>query len=176
VSAEVLSSDEHLVGINVYVEHFAAAGRHSVRDPRAPGASGGVDGVEQHPGRRRRAHLGTAADARTLVTCGVKHTTSASRAAAMRSVYVHPQIPSPWPEPTVVAVIRELLGLLSDVELVGPTRERAESLLLDLLRPVSVHAISLPMPVDPRALEVARHPDQTQRADAACQERSQRRP
>ena len=46
------------------------------------------------------------------------------------------------------------------MELVGPTRERAEFLLLDLMRPVSVAPISLPMPVDPRALEVARHLEQ----------------
>ncbi|MGH3567952.1 MAG: AraC family ligand binding domain-containing protein [Pseudonocardia sp.] len=91
------------------------------------------------------------------VPAGVVHTTSARRATAMCGVFVHPQIPSPWPEPTVLAVtavVRELFDLLSDVELLGPTRERAESLLLDLLRPVSVHAISLPMPIGARALEV----------------------
>ncbi len=94
------------------------------------------------------------------VPAGVEHTTSAPRAVAMRGVFVHPRIPPPWPAPTVVAVtavVRELIDLLSDVELLGPTRERAESLLLDLLRPVYVHTITLPMPVDPRALAVARH-------------------
>lgn len=93
------------------------------------------------------------------VPAGVKHTTSAPRAAAMRGVFVHPRISSPWAVPTVIAVtavVRELIDLLADLELLGPTRERAESLLLDLLRPVYVHTITLPMPVDPRALEVAR--------------------
>lgn len=92
------------------------------------------------------------------IPAGIEHTTWAPRAAAMEGVYIHPAIPSRWAEPTVVGVtglVRELLDLLRDVELVGPVRERAEGLLLDLLRPVSTDGITLPMPGDPRALEVA---------------------
>ncbi len=154
MSGEVLSPDEYLPGINVYVEHLPLAGgfrfeTHVHREHQVVWAASSsiLVAVGEHP-------WVLPSTLALWVPAGVEHTTSASRAAAMRGVYVHPQIPSPWREPTVVAVtavVRELIDLLSDVELLGPTRERAESLLLDLLRPVYPHAITLPMPVPARA-------------------------
>jgi AraC-like DNA-binding protein/quercetin dioxygenase-like cupin family protein len=160
VSAEVLPPDENVPGINVYVEHMPLPGgarfeTHAHWEHQVVWTASGS--ILVAVGERTWALPPTLA---LWVPAGVEHTTWAPRATAMRGVFVHPQIPSPWPEPTIVAVTalaRELLELLSDVELLGPTRERAESLLLDLLRPVSVRAISLPMPADRRALEVARY-------------------
>lgn len=160
MSGEVLSSDGYLPGINVYVECLPLPGgfgfeTHVHREHQVVWTASGS--ILVAVGERTWVLPPTLA---LWVPAGLQHTTSAPRAAAMRGVYVHPQIPSPWPEPTVLAVtavVRELIDLLSDVELLGPTRERAESLLIDLLRPVYVHSVTLPMPVDPRALEVARH-------------------
>ncbi len=160
MSSDVLSPDGYLPGSNVYVERLPLPGgfrfeTHVHREHQVLWTASSC--ILVAVGERTWVLPPTLA---LWVPAGVAHTTSAPRAAAMRSVYVQPQIPSPWPEPTVLAVtavVRELIDLLCDVELLGPTRERAESLLLDLLRPVSVHAISLPLPVDPRALEVARH-------------------
>jgi AraC-like DNA-binding protein/quercetin dioxygenase-like cupin family protein len=159
MSAVVVSHDKFVPGITVYVERMPLAGGarfepHFHREHQVVWASSGS--IQVAVGERNWVLPPTLA---LWVPAGVEHTTWASRATAMRGVYVHPEIPSPWAEPTVVAVtavVRELLDLLSDVELLGQTRDRAELLLLDLVRPVSVHAISLPMPADPRALEVAR--------------------
>ncbi len=168
MSAELLAPHDFVPGINVYVERMPLPGgarfeTHAHLQHQVVWTASGS--ILVAVGDRSWVLPPTLA---LWVPAGVEHTTWAPRATAMVGVYVHPQIPSPWPEPVVVgvsAVVRELLDLLSDVELVGPTRERAESLLLDLVRPVSVHAISLPMPVDPRALEVARrleeHPSES---------------
>ncbi|MGH3926003.1 MAG: AraC family ligand binding domain-containing protein, partial [Pseudonocardiaceae bacterium] len=160
MSGEVPSPDGYVPGINVYVERLPLPGgsrfeTHAHREHQVVWTTS--SSILVAVGERTWVLPPTLA---LWVPAGVEHTTSAPRAAAMRGVYVHPQIPARWSEPTVVAmtaVVRELIDLLSDVELLGPTRERAESLLLDLLRPVYVQAITLPMPVDPRALEVARH-------------------
>ncbi|MGQ0678346.1 MAG: helix-turn-helix domain-containing protein [Actinomycetota bacterium] len=160
MSAGTLALDDHRPGINVYVERYPLPGgfqfeSHAHREHQVVWTASGSIGVAI--GERTWVLPPTFA---LWIPAGVEHTTSVPRGAAMRGVYVHSQIPSPWPEPTVVAVTtlaRELLELLSDSELVGPIRERAESLLLDLMRPVSIASISLPMPVDPRALRVARH-------------------
>lgn len=160
MSAEVLAPDGYMPGINVYVERLPLPGgfryeTHVHREHQVVWTAS--SSILVAVGEQTWVLPPTLA---LWVPVGVEHTTSAPRAAAMRGVFVHPQIPSPWSKPTVVAVtavVRELIDLLSDVELLGPTRERAESLLLDLLRPVYVHPITLPMPVDPRALEVARH-------------------
>lgn len=163
MSGEVLSPDGYLPGINVYVEHLPLPGgfrfeTHVHREHQMVWTAS--SSILVAVGEQTWVLPPTLA---LWVPAGLEHTTSAPRATAMRGVFVHPQIPSPWPVPTVVAVtavVRELIELLSDVELLGPTRKRAESLLLDLLRPVYVHTITLPMPVDPRALEVARHLEQ----------------
>jgi AraC-like DNA-binding protein len=93
------------------------------------------------------------------VPAGIEHTTIVTRAGAMRGVYVlTASFPSVWSRPTVVAastLVRELLDALGNPSLAGPTRAHAEALLIDLLQPVTEVAISLPMPIDDRALEVA---------------------
>jgi AraC-like DNA-binding protein len=78
----------------------------------------------------------------------------------MRSVYVAPdRCPVRWAQPTVVAVgplLRELVIHLADPDLAPDPKSRAEAVLFDLLRPVGVMTIELPMPADVRALRVAR--------------------
>lgn len=153
------SNPEYVPGIGVYVERLPLAGgdrfeTHTHREHQVAWTAS--SSIVVAVGERTWVLPPTVA---LWIPAGVEHTTWAPRSAAMRGVFVHPQVRSPWPAPTVVtvsAVARELIDLLSDLSLLGPTRERAESLLLDLLRPVHVHAITLPMPVDPRALEVAR--------------------
>ncbi|MCA1218966.1 AraC family transcriptional regulator [Streptomyces sp. 8L] len=96
------------------------------------------------------------------IPAGVPHATTATRPALMRSVYLLPgRCPVRWTQPTVVAVgplLRELIAHLADP---GPglgrePRRRAEAVLFDLLRPVGVTTIEVPMPADERARRVAR--------------------
>ncbi len=61
--------------------------------------------------------------------------------------------------PTVVAISalsRELLLHLAGAEIAVPARRRVETVLLDQLAPVPVTTVGVPMPKDPRALDVAR--------------------
>ncbi|MEV7084780.1 helix-turn-helix transcriptional regulator [Streptomyces sp. NPDC093085] len=93
----------------------------------------------------------------------VPHTILATRPALMRSVYLPPEgCPVRWAEPTVVAVgplLRELVTHLAAPDpALAPdpaARARAEAVLFDLLRPVTVTTVELPMPADPRARRVA---------------------
>lgn len=93
------------------------------------------------------------------IPTGVPHTTSTTRPSLMRSVYLPPEhCPVRWTEPTVVAVgplLRELVTHLGTPELEPAARGRAEAVLFDLLRPVGVTTIEVPMPTDPRARRVA---------------------
>ncbi|EFL03850.1 transcriptional regulator [Streptomyces sp. SPB78] len=93
------------------------------------------------------------------IPAGTPHTTSATRPALMRSVYLLPRhSPVRRPGPTVVTVgplLRELITHLADTPLEPGPRARAEALLPDLLRPVEVTTIEVPMPRDERALRVA---------------------
>ncbi|WP_233571826.1 helix-turn-helix domain-containing protein [Cellulomonas triticagri] len=57
---------------------------------------------------------------------------------------------------TVPPVVAELFRTLSTEELPDPVRARCEQVVLDLLRPVEVAPMVLPMPTDPRLLAVAR--------------------
>ncbi|WP_020670727.1 AraC family transcriptional regulator [Amycolatopsis nigrescens] len=90
---------------------------------------------------------------------GVEHRTGATSRALLRGVYADPgRCPVDWPEPRLVRVtslLRELLEHLARADLADPPRLRAESVVFDLLEPVEVMPISLPMPVDPRARFVA---------------------
>ncbi|MBB5939177.1 AraC family transcriptional regulator [Streptomyces zagrosensis] len=88
------------------------------------------------------------------------HATGAtSSAALLRSLYFNPaQCPISWSSPTVVAVsalLRELICTLADGSLSAGARKRAEAVVFDQLRPVSVATVLAPMPTDPRAREVA---------------------
>ncbi|WP_329128777.1 helix-turn-helix transcriptional regulator [Streptomyces sp. NBC_01476] len=93
------------------------------------------------------------------IPAGVPHTTGATRHAQMRSVYVRPQAcPVRWAQPTVVAVgplLRELVTHLAVPDLDPGAKARAEAVMFDLLRPVGVMTIELPMPSDDRARQVA---------------------
>jgi AraC-like DNA-binding protein len=89
---------------------------------------------------------------------GVVHAVEASSPATMRSVYFRRRAcPIRWTAPTVVAVgplLRELIRHLA----LGQPRPRAvahaRALLYELITPLSVAAIDLPRPLDPRALRV----------------------
>ncbi|MEW2546916.1 helix-turn-helix transcriptional regulator [Streptomyces sp. NPDC047002] len=93
------------------------------------------------------------------IPAGVPHATTATRPALMRSVYLLPErCPVRWTRPTVVSVgplLRELIPHLGDPDLEQGPRRRAEAVLFDLLRPVGVTTIEVPMPTDERALRVA---------------------
>ncbi|AXI80338.1 AraC family transcriptional regulator [Peterkaempfera bronchialis] len=93
------------------------------------------------------------------IPAGVPHATGATRPALMRSVYLPPaHCPAGWHDPTVVGVgplLRELITHLAAPDLGPGARSRAEAVLFDLLRPVGVTTIDVPMPLDTRARRVA---------------------
>jgi AraC-like DNA-binding protein len=93
------------------------------------------------------------------IPTGVHHETLSTGTSTMRTVYVNPaRCDVDWPDCTPVeasALMAELIGYLEDA---GPDRSRsvhAESLLVDLLRPVGVAAFDVRMPADERARKVA---------------------
>jgi AraC-like DNA-binding protein len=91
------------------------------------------------------------------IPAGVPHSLEGGPAVA-RAVYVN-RSPRGWLTPTVVAVsplLRELAAHLQRESLADDARRRAETVLLDVLEPVTVATIDVPMPADPRAAEVAR--------------------
>ncbi|MGI5256068.1 AraC family transcriptional regulator [Streptomyces angustmyceticus] len=93
------------------------------------------------------------------IPAGVQHATGAAGPALFRSLYFLPsRCALGWSVPTVVGVpplLRELISYLSDETLSAAARERAEAVVLDQLRPVSVATVQAPMPHDPRARRVA---------------------
>ncbi|WP_433224018.1 helix-turn-helix domain-containing protein [Dactylosporangium sp. CS-047395] len=92
------------------------------------------------------------------IPAGVPHSVDVTTSAVFRSVYLD-RNPHRWARPTVVAVtplLDELAVYLMDTALPAAPRRRAEAVLLDLLRPVTAAALSVPMPRDERALAVAR--------------------
>ncbi|MFJ3949540.1 helix-turn-helix transcriptional regulator [Streptomyces sp. Je 1-4] len=93
------------------------------------------------------------------IPAGTPHATGAAGPALFRSLYFLPdRCPVGWSAPTVVGVsplLRELISYLSDGALDPAARERAEAVVLDQLRPVSVATVQAPMPHDPRARRVA---------------------
>lgn len=90
---------------------------------------------------------------------GIEHTTGASAATVLRSLYLTPQrCPVRWREPTVLAVnglLRELIGHLGDPGLVPEARRRAEAVLFDLFTPVRATAVGVPDPADDRLCRIA---------------------
>jgi AraC-like DNA-binding protein len=91
------------------------------------------------------------------IPAGVLHSVDGGP-AVMRAVYLD-RGPAGWRDPTVIAVgplLRELINYLAQRSLAPDARRRAEAVMLDLLEPVSVSTVQVPMPVDPRALHVAR--------------------
>jgi AraC-like DNA-binding protein len=103
------------------------------------------------------------------VPARVAHALGSSGAATARNLYFTPALcPIAWSSPTVVAVSDLLAALICHLAGSGLSREaraRAESVVLDLLSPLSVAAIAVPMPVDDRARRVA----EALRADPADQ-------
>lgn len=95
-----------------------------------------------------------------FIPAGVRHVTSASGPATMRTVYVVPErCPIGWRSPVPVragALLAELIAHLERGPVDPAARERAESFLFDLMVPAETATIEVRMPDDERALDVAR--------------------
>lgn len=94
------------------------------------------------------------------VPAGTPHTTAAGAASLLGGVYLDPKrCPVRWTTPTVVAVppvLAALLTHLADDRALGvAARRRAEAVVFDLLEPIDVATLTLPMPTDDRAARVA---------------------
>ncbi|XYH94682.1 AraC family transcriptional regulator [Sorangium sp. So ce1128] len=93
------------------------------------------------------------------IPAGIPHAVEASRPATMQSLYFGvSRCPIAWRAPTAVGVgslLRELIGYLARPDLAAHARARAEAVVCDLLEPLSVTTIEVPMPVDVRAKRVA---------------------
>jgi AraC-like DNA-binding protein/quercetin dioxygenase-like cupin family protein len=87
------------------------------------------------------------------------HVTAGHGRTTMRSLYLVPRhCPIDWTEPRPVAIttlLAELIHHLSDRDLDESHRARVEAVLFDMLAPVAVTTIEAPLPLDPRAREVA---------------------
>jgi AraC-like DNA-binding protein len=90
---------------------------------------------------------------------GLRHSTGASALTTLRSAYFRPAgCPVHLPDPTVIAMpglLRELITHLCRDDLPAAARERAEGVVFDLVRPVSVTAIGVPTPTDERLRPIA---------------------
>lgn len=92
------------------------------------------------------------------IPAGTWHATMALQRSALEGIYLAPAgTPLAWREPTVVAVsplaarlIEHLAGSLEET-----ARVHAETVLLEVLRPVEKATIELPLPTDDRARAVA---------------------
>jgi AraC-like DNA-binding protein len=87
----------------------------------------------------------------------VEHAVNARVPATMHGLYFRSS-PVPWTTPTVVtvdALLRELIIHLARTDLAAQQRLHAEKVLFDQLTPVEVQVVTVPMPVDDRALTVA---------------------
>jgi AraC-like DNA-binding protein len=101
------------------------------------------------------------------IPAGVPHALGSSGRAVNRSPYFRPgDCPIDWTVPTVIRV-SDLLGRLivhlADADLAEAARRRAEAVVVDLLEPLDVTTVAVPMPADDRARRVA----QALRADPA---------
>jgi AraC-like DNA-binding protein len=92
------------------------------------------------------------------IPAGVPHETGAASVATMRSVYMPIGLsPVNWAVPTPVAaspLLAELIGYLGG-DLTGSRREHGETLLADLLEPVPLTSLDVPVPGGPLAGAVA---------------------
>lgn len=93
------------------------------------------------------------------IPAGVDHVTAAGRHTTIHSLYLDaargPRRDGPAPV-AITALSRELILHLAGADPDPAARRRAEAVLLDQLTPVPVTTIAVPMPRDPRALDVAR--------------------
>jgi AraC-like DNA-binding protein/quercetin dioxygenase-like cupin family protein len=93
------------------------------------------------------------------IPAGLRHETLSDGTATMRSAYLRPALcPITWTEPTPVMaspLLAELIGYLEAVDLDADRRARAETVLVDLLRPVAMTTIEVRKPADDPARLVA---------------------
>ena len=93
------------------------------------------------------------------IPAGIRHETLSTSSATMQAVYVRPHLcPISWTDCTPVAagtLFAELIGYLSSPDLDPAARARGEAVVVDLLHPVTMATIEVPMPREERAREVA---------------------
>jgi AraC-like DNA-binding protein len=93
------------------------------------------------------------------IPAGVRHQTLSTLSGTMQAAYVRPHLcPIAWSDCTPVAIsplLSELIGYLADAALDPDARSRGEAVVIDLLRPVEMATIDVPVPRDERAREVA---------------------
>ena len=84
------------------------------------------------------------------IPAGIRHETLSTSLATMRAVYVRPHLcPISWTDCTPVAtgtLFAELIGYLANPDLDPAARARGEAVVVDLLRPVTMATIEVPMP------------------------------
>jgi AraC-like DNA-binding protein/quercetin dioxygenase-like cupin family protein len=93
------------------------------------------------------------------IPAGLRHETLSAGTATMRTLYVRPDLcPISWPDCTPVAaspLLAELIGYLENPGLDRDRRAHAETVLVDLLKPVTMTTIEVRMPAEERARQVA---------------------
>jgi AraC-like DNA-binding protein len=93
------------------------------------------------------------------IPAGLRHETLSAGTATMRALYVRPDLcPISWPACTPVAaspLLGELIGYLEDPGLRPDRRAHAESVLVDLLQPVTMTTVGVRMPAAEPARQVA---------------------
>jgi hypothetical protein len=93
------------------------------------------------------------------IPAGLRHETLSAGTATMRALYVRPdRCPISWPDCTPVAaspLLAELIGYLENPGLRPDRRAHAESVLVDLLQPVTMTAVEVRMPAEEPARQVA---------------------
>ncbi len=93
------------------------------------------------------------------IPAGIRHEVRAQGATTMRSLYVRTALLAiNWTTPTVVGarpLMLELVEYLGEPTLSAGSLERAAALLADVLEPLAVTTIDVPLPADARARTVA---------------------
>ena len=81
---------------------------------------------------------------------GVRHETFSTSSATMQAAYLRPHLcPITWADCTPVAIsalLGELISYLAEPDLERAARTRGEGVVIDLLRPVEMATIDVPMP------------------------------
>jgi len=93
------------------------------------------------------------------IPAGIPHEALSAGNATMRAVYLRPErCPVRWQACTPVAagpLLAEIIGYLEDPSLDRQKRAHGESMLVDLLEPVTLATIEVRMPIEERAKAVA---------------------
>jgi AraC-like DNA-binding protein len=94
-----------------------------------------------------------------FVPAGDRHEVRTTSTATMRPLYIRPRsFPITWTRPTPVVatpLLAELIDHLDSSSITPDARKRAEAVLADLLQPIAVRTIDVPMPAGGPAREVA---------------------